>query len=280
MRTFNFETNIEKRMVHNGEIFAVDRMTSSYAQAHPLNLDELIENVYNQFADTEFKESREAMRKLWNDVMKDRNPRGDASIYPNINGNRRPALVAIWLKAGDYWRRGFRYGDTLPNMVPLCNITRFDDGEWIALFPKDMNLLEGDSNEETSQRTLTTEGTQESGERNDNTDNLKPETSTPVELDLFAQMLQRAESVALASDRPTLLADSRRQRKQRMPRYEVPAKSVAVAISQPEPMIDMQAILKFLGVLTVVCVVLLAIYSTGLLIPLGLIGLGIGGLLK
>ena len=93
----------------------------------------------------------------------------------------------------------------------------------------------------------------------------------------YQEQPQRAQSL-VESTRP------RRQRKPRqqprMPRYEGRAESVALVLDRPTPMIDMQAILKFLGVLAAVCVVLFILYNTGLLIPLGLIGLGIGGLLK
>ena len=130
----NFETNIEKRMPTTGNVFFVDRMTSDYATAHPFDVDAFIEEVYNMFAGTEYEESRDALRRTWTAVLSVRSQRGDATLYPNRNGAKRPALMQVWGKAGDYWRRGFRTGDVLPAIVPACKITRFDNGEWIALF--------------------------------------------------------------------------------------------------------------------------------------------------
>ena len=142
MRQMDFETNIELRVPSTGKVYMIDRMTSDWAERHPLNVDQLIEDVYQEFAGTEFEESREALRKVWTATLSVRNPQGDASIYPNNNGARRAAAMKIWHTAGDYWRRGLRQGDTLPERCPSCKITRLEDGGWIALFPKDMHLLE------------------------------------------------------------------------------------------------------------------------------------------
>lgn len=142
MSNYNFDTNIEKRMPDTGKVFFVDRMTSDYAVAHPFDLDGYLEEVYNEFVGTEFEESREAMRRVWTAVLSVKSQRGDASLYPNKNGEKHPALIKVWGKAGDYWRRGFCIGDVLPAIVPGCKITRLDNGEWIALFPKDLHLLD------------------------------------------------------------------------------------------------------------------------------------------
>lgn len=142
MRQMDFETDIELRVPSTGKVYMIDRMTSDWAERHPLNVDQLIEDVYQEFAGTEFEESREALRKVWTATLSVRNPQGDASIYPNNNGARRAAAMKIWHTAGDYWRRGLRIGDTLPERCPSCKITRLEDGGWIALFPKDMHLLE------------------------------------------------------------------------------------------------------------------------------------------
>lgn len=144
MTQYNFTINIEKRMPTTGEVFFVDRMTSDYAQAHHFDVDAFIESVFQKWQDCEtigFRETREALRRQWDKTMGERNPRGNASLYPNKNGEKHPALMEVWHKAGDYWRRGLRLGDVLPAVVPPCKITRTEDG-WIALFPKDMHLLE------------------------------------------------------------------------------------------------------------------------------------------
>ena len=141
MKQFDFETNIEKRSPFTGNVFTVDRMTSDWAERHPLNVDQFIEDVYQEFAGSEFEESREALRKVWTATLQ-MPVRGDKTVYPNNNGAHRPAAMKVWHSAGDYWRRGLRLGDTLPDRMPSCKITRLDDGGWIALFPKDLHLLD------------------------------------------------------------------------------------------------------------------------------------------
>lgn len=145
MRQFGFTTNIEHRMPDTGKVFMIDRMTSDWAECHPLNVDQLIEDVYQEFAGTEFEESREDLRKVWTATLSVKRPQGDANIYPNANGARRAAAMKVWHKAGDYWRMGFRMGDVLPERCPSHTITRLPDGGWISLFPKDMHLLDDES---------------------------------------------------------------------------------------------------------------------------------------
>ena len=154
--TYNFTTDIEERNPWTGNVYYISRMTSDWAERHPLNVGDVIEGVYREFEGTEFEESREELRRVWTAVLAVSSPQGDASLYPNRGGRRRAAAMKVWLLAGDYWRRGFRTGDTLPAMVPGCRITRIGgDGRaierysladrpgtaWIALFPKDLHLL-------------------------------------------------------------------------------------------------------------------------------------------
>lgn len=144
MRQFDFTTNIEHRVPGTGKVFMIDRMTSDWAERHPLNVDRLIEDVYQEFAGTEFEESRETLRKVWMATLS-MPVQGDKSVYPNNGGASRPAAVKVWLMAGDYWRSGLRMGDVLPEKCPSTRITRLEDGGWIALFPKDLHLLESSS---------------------------------------------------------------------------------------------------------------------------------------
>lgn len=90
-------------------------MTSKefYAQreVNAFDVDKFIGEVYNKFAGTLGEESREDLKTLWHKVMT--MPRGgDASLYPNADGPR-PAMLEVWLKAGDFWRAGYRNGDEL-----------------------------------------------------------------------------------------------------------------------------------------------------------------------
>lgn len=155
MKQYNFDVNIEKRMPTTGKVFFVDRMTSDYAVAHPFNVDEFIESVclkYEQLAQEDaaffggIMRDRNSLHQMWNKTMQ-MPVRGDASLYPNRDGRREPALMEVWSKAGDYWRCGFRQGDLLPAILPPCKITRTEDG-WIALFPKDMQLLQSIQSEQ------------------------------------------------------------------------------------------------------------------------------------
>ena len=91
------------------------------------NVDEFIENVYQEFAGTEHEESREELKSLWAKVLSVTNPRGDASLYPNNNGKHRAAAMKVWHKAGDFWRAKYRQGDQL-----LC------DQHGIALTKNDL----------------------------------------------------------------------------------------------------------------------------------------------
>ena len=141
MRTFGFTTDIELRVPATGKVFMIDRMTSDWAERHPLNVDQFIEDVYQEFAGTEFEESREQLRKVWTATLS-MPVQGDKSVYPNNNGARRAAAMKVWMLAGDYWRRGLRLGDVLPERCPSMKITRLEDGGWIALSPKDMHLLD------------------------------------------------------------------------------------------------------------------------------------------
>lgn len=151
MNNFSFETNLEKRMPTTGKIYFVDRMTSDYADAHPFDVDAYLEEIFLKWKDCEtvgFHETREDIRAIWNNVLSQ--TYGNENLYPNRNGERHPALIEVWLRAGDYWRRGFRSGDVLPAIIPGCNITRLDNGGWIALFPKDMHLLQSSSADNSS----------------------------------------------------------------------------------------------------------------------------------
>lgn len=66
------------------------------------DVETFISDVYNRFCGTPNEESREDLQQIWNKVLA--MPRGgDASLYPNAHGHH-PALLEVWLKAGDFWR--------------------------------------------------------------------------------------------------------------------------------------------------------------------------------
>lgn len=155
MTQYNFDVNIEKRMPTTGKVFFVDRMTCDYAVAHPFNVDEFIESVWQKHQGTESREtirqyfdyglgrkgekySTHCPAKFPDKITKD----GDLILgqFPKYVGGCRPALIEAWNKGAEYHTKGLRQGDLLPAILPPCKITRTEGG-WIALFPKDTHLL-------------------------------------------------------------------------------------------------------------------------------------------
>lgn len=222
------------------------------------DVDEFINSVYQEFAGTEHEESREALRSLWNKVLSVTSPRGDASLYPNNNGAHRAAAMKVWHKAGDFWRAKYRQGDKL-----LC------DQNGIALNQSDLACI--------AKAKCSTE--------EDHTEGVRPE---PRELDLFAMQAEnerlRAEIEQMKQERVQSVAVA--QRHTRQPRTPRPSRqrqtsTAAVAIEQPLEEPDAtKNVLRFLGVVVCMTLVLVLLWKTGLIIPLGVIGLGIGGFLK
>ena len=150
MRHFDFETNIQERMPQTGKVFFVKRMTADYAECYPFDVDGFIEDIYQKYQQVAaddprlaaWAKTREELRRQWVKTLSVTRNSGDATIYPNRDGRQEPALMEVWQKAGDYWARGLRIGDTLPKIVPPCRITRLPEGGWIALFPNEMHLLD------------------------------------------------------------------------------------------------------------------------------------------
>ena len=261
---YNFTTDIEKRMPHTGNVYGVDRMTSDYALAHPFDIDGFMESVWQEFAGTEYERSREDLHRLWNDVLGCKNPCGDKSLYPNRNGRREPALMKVWLKAGEYWRKGLRLGDVLPDMVPMHTVTRINGGVWVALFPKDMHFLSEECRVQSGESSATGD-TSESAVEPIATESVLPAASPQEEAEEARQREER------------LLREATRQRREEQQRE---ADRRRVEQEAEEAHQRKQGILKFVGGLVAATVACIIIWNTGLLIPLGLIGLATGGLLK
>jgi len=297
MTQYNFTTNIEKRMPTTGEVYFVDRMTSDYAVQHPFDVDGYLEQVYQKWQACEtvgFRETREALRRQWDATLGERNPRGNAALYPNKNGEKHPALMEVWHKAGDYWRRGLRLGDVLPAIVPPCKITRTEDG-WIALFPKDMHLLEQQADQPAKPETEVAVPAVEPAEPAEQeqpevcpvvlSQEEEEEAPTPSP---FAQM--QAELEALRQENARLQAERELQRQlhhsrsrrvsdgQRpdIDRYTDESEQPATARRKPAD----RRWLKPLAVAAASVVACIVIYETGLLIPMGLIGLATSGIVK
>ena len=295
-QNFSFETNIEKRMPDTGKVFMVDRMTSDYAKAHPFNVDEYIESVYQKFAGSEFEESREAMKKIWTAVLSVTSPRGDASLYPNKNDEHHPALMEVWSKAGDYWRRGFRTGDLLPAIVPGCKITRLDNGEWIALFPKDAHLMsDGRCQMEESEYSEPAKSEESVVENTSAVSHLP----SYVEQDLFAQMQMQIDRLqhenqelknkqcnmiqteaTRRGQEPSVIEDGHRCSSPRVSPTQRRRRAVVVEQVIDDEKEGLPVWVKYLGGAVATIIALVVIFKTGLLIPTALVGLGLSGLLK
>lgn len=329
-QTFNFTTNIEKRMPTTGEVFFVDRMTSDYAVQHPFDVDTFIESVFQKWQACEtvgFRETREALRRQWDATLGDRNPRGNAALYPNKNGEKHPALMEVWHKAGDYWRRGLRLGDVLPAVVPPCKITRTEEG-WIALFPKDMHLLEQQADQPAKPEEVaapaiepTEPAKQEqpevcpavSPQESQEPQEPQEEAPTPSPLAQMQAELEalRRENARLQAEREAEALQYQREQEQERQRRNQELQALTerelqrqLHHSRPRRVSDEQRPdidrhtgepahpatarrkptgrrwLKPLAVAAASVVACVVIYETGLLIPMGLIGLATSGLVK
>ena len=84
-------------------------------EIYAFDAENFIDDVYNKFCGTSNEESREDLRRLFYRVL-DMPMGGDASLYPNAHGPR-PALLEVWLKAGDFWRAN---GKSMPARL-LCD---------------------------------------------------------------------------------------------------------------------------------------------------------------
>ena len=263
------------------------------------NVDEFIENVYQEFAGTEHEESREELMNLWNKVLSVTSPRGDASLYPNNNSKHRAAAMKVWHKAGDFWRAKYRQGDQL-----LC------DQHGIALTKNDLASIarakagsgaengpeaQGDATEAPVEVAIpavpsrSREGIKESAPATP-----KPEPRPePQQLDLF--MMSHHPSVishqpSAISHQPSAISHQlsptprpqrRRQRRSHQPSALRRQPSKAVAIEQPVPEPNAtKNVLTVIGTMLGMSILLMILWQTGLIIPLGLIGLVISGFLK
>lgn len=297
---FPFPTNIEHRMPQTGRVFFVNRMTSDYAQQHPFDVEAFLDDVYTRWQQQdnmpEARETREALRHQWERTLAVTSPRGNAAIYPNKNGQRHPALMEVWAKAAEYWRHGLRPSDTLPAIAPATKITRLADGSWIALFPKDAHLL----SERTEQTETTEAPTSESAEPMFTQAEVEAMIAQRI-AECEAELQAEAELLALAcqpSDTETTMPSvcpavlpqeagetqstthRRRRTTRSAERTERTLSEESAAEANSSLFTIHSSLLKPLGLAAAACLALFVIWNTGLLIPLGLIGLATGGILK
>lgn len=82
------------------------------------NIDQFCESVFNEFRGTEFEESLETIKGVFKSTL---TTGFTDAAYPNKNGARRPASMKAWMKAGDFKRKGYKWGDTLQDTTTASN---------------------------------------------------------------------------------------------------------------------------------------------------------------
>jgi len=177
---------------------------------------------------------------------------------------------------------------------PCAMFPGLKSGRWQAVAPQMRNEKlemrnenEEMRNEEEVQGTVPAVGSEAESERT--TEGLSPmcaEPAVPVESALRGQAPCNPPSATHTGDSPRE-PRPRRQRKPRKPRVERQSSAIShqpsdidrhqtSAIDRHQP----SSTLKAVGMVAAATVALFVIYETGLLIPLGLIGLATGGILK
>ena len=200
--------------------------------------------------------TEEELRKLWDAVLNDRRPGGDASLYPNQHGPQ-PALMEVWHKAGDFWRAKYRLGDTL-----LC------DQNGAALNPMELGLIA--KAKAVVKDNLTTE--------------IQTSEAANVAPDLKHLCNDAANDAAPAAAGDTntktnITTDQgNASREARKPILEKP-KQLELFEEEEEESAG-RKLMRSAGYLAAASVAIILVYQTGLIIPLGLIGLGASGLLR
>ena len=257
--------------------------------------------------------TEEELRKLWDAVLNVRRPGGDASLYPNQHGPQ-PALMEVWHKAGDFWRAKYRLGDTL-----LCdqNGAALSPAElgWIAkakassdteneaflydsnhateggLLPTENNLqantedatpaAAGDTNTETN--ITTDQGAASSDARQPIFENDEPKDIEAVGNQSTTDPISNTTPTYHSGDdpEPTALPKPKRQRRKKAAETKPQQLSLfdqELQQEQEEPAAN--KLMRGAGYLAAASVTIILVWQTGLIIPLGLIGLATSGLLK
>ena len=288
MMQLGFTTDIERRSPFTGNVFMIDRMTSDWAEAHPFDVDGYIHEVALKYgADEErvrlffnYGLGKKGERWATHCPAKHRDkerkdPKTGVGLltmgkWPDYVNGCEPALIEAWHKASEYHSKGLRLGDTLPQIVPSCKITRLEDGGWIALFPKDMNLLNNII--QVSEATAAPDLNQFcSGNANDAAPAAAGASNTKANIttDLTLGGAVREDS------EPIFEKPKRRKKKAAEPQ---PQQLELFDEQDDEP--ASRKLLRGAGYLAAASVAIIIVYQTGLIIPLGLIGLATSGLLR
>lgn len=208
--------------------------------------------------------TEEELRKLWDAVLNVRRPGGDASLYPNQHGPQ-PALMEVWHKAGDFWRAKYRLGDKL-----LC------DQNGAALSPTMLGWI-AKAKAETEEQVYshhTENAPAAAGEAN-------TEPNFITDFTLGGAVREDSEPIFEnnADDRDPSPVIQRRKKKAAEPKpQQLSLFDQELQEEQEEPAAN--KLMRGAGYLVAASVAIILVYQTGLIIPLGLIGLATSGLLR
>lgn len=245
-------------------------------EIHDFDVEEFINQVadkYEQLAqeDSHFSgivRDRDSLRHLWHKVMA-MPLHGDASLYPNANGRREPALMEVWHKAGDFWRAKYRDGDRL-----LCDQNGLPLYDWMV-----KAII--------ASQTATEETPVPAG-----SPAVVPADEAPVPVEEAPVLIDETPDEApvpagsaavVPSDEPPVPAAPLPHSSLYMSRERQNAEVELLFGSHSDTHYDSHhkhQWLKYAGLTAAACVSLLVIFGVGLIIPMGLAGLTMSGLVK
>ena len=252
--------------------------------------------------------TEEELRKLWDAVLNVRRPGGDASLYPNQHGPQ-PALMEVWHKAGDFWRAKYRLGDKLlcdqngaalsPTELGWIAKAKAETEEQVYSHHTENEALLHDSNHATEGGLQPTENNLQAipedappaaaGDTNTETNittdqgTASREAREPIfennDEDDRGQVPGRKRTRAKAPARDPSPVIQRRKKKAAEPKpQQLSLFDQELQQEQEEPAAN--KLMRGAGYLVAASVAIIIVYQTGLIIPLGLIGLATSGLLK
>lgn len=261
------------------------------------DVDKFIADVYKKYeqmaqenaALAAWAKTEEELRKLWDAVLNVRRPGGDASLYPNQHGPQ-PALMEVWHKAGDFWRAKYRLGDTL-----LC------DQNGAALSPQELGWITKAKHVINPNNNEVSEGanTQSTGLKHlDDVSTATDTTPAAAGATNTKANITTDQGVASSDAREPIFtdadADEQREampnvqtkaKRARRPKKAVDTKPQQLSMFDEELQAEEQEpasdkVLRSVGYLAAASVAIILVWQTGLIIPLGLIGLATSGLLR
>jgi len=250
--------------------------------------------------------TEEELRKLWDAVLNDRRPGGDASLYPNQHGPQ-PALMEVWHKAGDFWRAKYRLGDTLlcdqngaalnpmelgliakAKAVVKDYLTTETEEQVYSHHTENENALAAAGEANTKTNITTDQGTASREARQPIFENIdEPKDIEAVGNQSTTDPISNTTLAFHSGDdpEPTALPNSaskpKRQRRKKAAEPQPQQLSLfdeQLQAEQEEP--AAKKMLRGAGYLAAATVAIIIVYQTGLIIPLGLIGLATSGLLR